>query len=286
MSITQKQKGILFMILSALSFASMQVVVRLTKEIPTMEQIFVRNLFILIVAFFVIRRNKGSFYGERKYQPGLLGRSLFGFLGLIALFYATSHAAQGDVTILNKLSPIFVTLLAVFFMKEKMMPIQLPALALSVLGAFIVFRPSFQSNPLPLFMALLSAVSSGIAYTLLGYFKDKVDGMTVIMHFSTFSAVCSLPFMLYDFVMPDLGQFLLLMLIGVFGSLGQGLITYAYRLVPASEISIFNYTGILFSMLLGFLILGEPVKAASLAGGALVAAASLLVYFYGKRRTV
>ena len=57
MNITQKQKGILFMILSALSFASMQVVVRMSREIPTMEQICVRNFFILIVSFFIIRKN-------------------------------------------------------------------------------------------------------------------------------------------------------------------------------------------------------------------------------------
>ena len=60
MNITQKQKGILFMILSALSFASMQVVVRLSREIPTMEQICVRNLFILIVSFFIMVRKSIS----------------------------------------------------------------------------------------------------------------------------------------------------------------------------------------------------------------------------------
>ena len=104
MNITQKQKGILFMILSALSFASMQVVVRMSREIPTMEQICVRNLFILIVSFFIIRKKRGSYYGPKKYQPYLFGRSFFGFLGLITLFYASSHAAQGDVTVLNKLT--------------------------------------------------------------------------------------------------------------------------------------------------------------------------------------
>lgn len=273
------------MLLSALSFAAMQVVVNLSKEIPTMEQVFARNLFILAAAFLIIRKKRGSFYGSRQYQPQLFGRSFFGFLGLITLFYASSHAAQGDVTVLNKLSPVFVTLLAVVFMKEKLPAVQLPALALSVLGAFIVFRPSFASDPLPLFAALLSALASGVAYTFLGYFKDKVDGMTVIMHFSTFSVVASLPFLLADFVVPDLRQFLLLMLIGVFGSLGQFFITYAYRFAPASEISIYNYSGILFSMLLAFLILGEPLKLSSLAGGALVAAASLLVYVWnGKDR--
>ena len=172
MNITQKQKGILFMILSALSFASMQVVVRMSREIPTMEQICVRNLFILIVSFFIIRKKHGSYYGPKKYQPYLFGRSFFGFLGLITLFYASSHAAQGDVTVLNKLSP------------------------------------SFQSDPFPLIVALLSAITSGIAYTFLGYFKGKVDGITVIMHFSTFSVFGSLPFVIGNFVMPDLRQFL------------------------------------------------------------------------------
>ena len=66
MNITQKQKGILFMILSALSFASMQVVVRLSREIPTMEQICVRNLFILIVSFFIIRKKHGSYYNTAR----------------------------------------------------------------------------------------------------------------------------------------------------------------------------------------------------------------------------
>lgn len=281
---TQKQKGVLYMILSALSFAAMQVVVRLSQGIPTMEQIFMRNSFVLLVTFFAIRRKKGSLFGPMKYQPYLFGRSFFGFVGLITLFYASSHAAQGDVTILNKLSPICVTVLAVVFMKEKLSKIQIPALALSVAGAFIVFRPSFESNPLPLLMAFLSAVASGVAYTFLAFFKDKVDGLSVMMHFSTFSAVASIPFMLRDFVVPDARQAVLLVLIGAFGSLGQAFITYAYRFAPASEISIYNYSGIIFSLLLGALILGEPIKLTSVAGGALVAAASVMVYLYNRRK--
>ena len=268
---TQRQKGALYMILSALCFASMQVVVRLSREIPTMEQIFMRNSFVLIVSAIIILRKKGSLFGPAKYQPYLFGRSFFGFLGLITLFYASSHAAQGDVTILNKTSPIWVTILAVIFMKEKLPKIQIPALALSMVGAFIVFRPSFESNPFPLVVAFFS------------FFKGKVDGLTVMMHFSTFSAVASFPFMLKDFVVPSFKQAVLLLLIGVFGSLGQAFITYAYRFAPASEISIYNYSGIIFSMILGFFILGEPVKFTSVIGGALVAAASVMVYVYNNR---
>ena len=84
-------------------------------------------------------------------------------------------------------------------------------------GAFIVFRPSFESNPFPLVVAFLSAVTSGVAYTFLSFFKGKVDGLTVMMHFSTFSAIASIPFMLKDFVVPSFKQAVLLLLIGVFG---------------------------------------------------------------------
>ena len=136
----------------------------------------------------------------------------------------------------------------------------------------------------PLIVALLSAITSGIAYTFLGYFKGKVDGITVIMHFSTFSVFGSLPFVIGNFVMPDLRQFLLLMLISLFGSFGQVFITYAYRFAPASEISIYNYSGILFSILLGAVVLGEPVKHTSILGGALVAIASIMVYIYGNSK--
>ena len=83
---------------------------------------------------------------------------------------------------------------------------------------------------------------------MLRYSKGKTDGMTVIMHFSTFSAVCSIPFTLGNFVVPNAKELMALVLIGLFGSLGQIALTYAYRLAPAGEVSIYNYSGILFSM--------------------------------------
>lgn len=271
------------MLLSALSFAAMQVVVRLTNRIPTMEQIFARNLFSLLLAYYLIRKNKLSVFGEKRYQPWLFARSFFGFLGLITLFYASSNASQGAVTILNKMSPLLITGAAVIFLKEKLTKVQIPSLILAFIGAILVIQPSFDNNVIPLLSAFLSAVSSSIAYTLLGYFKDKVDGMTVIMHFSTFSTLASIPFMLGNFVMPTPEEFALLALIGVFGSLGQILITYAYRMAPASEISIFNYSGILFSMLLGYTVLGEAISTNALLGGICVVWASLLVYFYNEK---
>lgn len=278
-----KKKGILLMLLSALLFSAMQIVIHITgRHVPLMEQVFFRNIVSLIICFVIIRHNGLSMFGERKYQPLLFTRSVFGLLGLVSLFYAAARASQADITILSKLSPFLITLFAFLFLKEKIARIQVPALIIAFGGAILVANPSFHSNLFPLFLAFLCAIFSSVSYTLLAYFKDKVDAVTVIMHFSTFCSVVSLPFFLLNFSLPSLTDFLLLLLMGTFGGFGQIALTYAYRMAPASEVSIYNYSGILFAMILGYLVLGETVPLTSLAGGALVIFASLLTYRYSR----
>lgn len=282
-NLVTKQKGILLMLLSALLFAAMQVVIHITSgHIPLMEQVFFRNIVSLVLCFIIIKRQKLSMFGEKKYQPWLFVRSCSGLLGLVSLFYAVSHAYQADVTIISKLSPFLITLLAFIFLKEKIAKVQVPALIIAFIGGFIVANPSFHSNLFPLFIAFLCAIFSSLSYTLLAYFKDKVDAITVIMHFSTFCVGVSMPFMAMNFVLPSLTDFLLLLLIGLFGGFGQIALTYSYRMAPASEISIYNYSGIIFSIILGYVILGESVSISSIIGGALVIVASMLTYQYTK----
>ncbi|MGI6732335.1 MAG: DMT family transporter [Anaerovoracaceae bacterium] len=281
MKLSMKQKGITLMLMAALFFAVMQVFINLTGgRIPLMQQVFFRNIISLIISYVLIKKHGLSMFGEKRYQPLLFTRSAFGLLGLVSLFYAASRAHQADVTILSKLSPFLITILAFFFLKEKITKIQIPALFIAFAGAILVANPAFNSNILPLFMAFLTAVFSSVSYTLLAYFKDKVDGITVIMHFSTFCVLVSIPFMIIDWVVPTPGELILLLLMGVLGGFGQICLTYSYRMAPASEISIYNYSGIVFSMILGYFILGENLPTSSILGGALVVLASFITYKY------
>lgn len=281
MELTRKQKGILLMLLSTFLLCAMQVVVSMmNSNIGVMEQVFFRNFISLFVAFYFIKKNKLPMFGERKYQPALFARSLFGFLGIILLFYASRHAFQADVTILSKIAPFLITVFSVFFLNEKISKMQVPALFIAFAGAYLAANPSFDSNFLPLGCALAAAVCNSICYTLLGFFKEKVNAMTVIMHFSTFSMAASIPFMMGSFVIPTMRELIMLLLIGFFGSFGQITLTYSYRMVAASEVSIYNQAGILYSIVLGFIFLGEKPASSSLIGGSLVMLASLLVYFY------
>ena len=104
--------------------------------------------------------------------------------------------------------------------------------------------------------------------------------MTIIMHFSTFCVIATIPFMIYDFVLPNAHELFLLLLIGIFGGFGQITLTYSYRMATASEISIYNYSGIIFSIILGFIFLGEVPDWSSLIGCGLVIIAALITYIF------
>lgn len=281
----RKKQGIALMLLSALSLSSMQVVVKLSSgAVPLAEQIFVRNVINFLIVFFIARRGKVSLKADKRYRGLLFIRSVFGCLGMVFLFYASSHANQADVTVLHKMSPFLITILASVFLKERLSKIQIPALIMAFVGAFVIANPKFNSNVFPIFVAFLAAVASSISYTFLSYFKNKVNGLTVTLNFCLVSIVGTLPFVLSNFVMPTGWNLVMLILIGIFGSMGQLALTYAYRFAPASEVSIYNYSGILFSMILGYFVLDQEISARSVVGGGIVILASLIVYLYNNKK--
>ena len=151
-------KGALLMILSALGFSAMQIAIAKTAQgIPLFEQLFFRNLFACIAAFVSLRRKNLAAFGKRENRGLLVFRSAAGYAGMIALFYASGHAAQGDVAIINKMSPFVVTVLACLFLKEKFTAYQGVALGLAFGGALLVSNPTFQSHWFPVAVAFLSA---------------------------------------------------------------------------------------------------------------------------------
>ena len=273
------------MLASALSFSVMQVFVKLSSaEVGPFDQPFCRNLISLLIAAGMVRREKRPVLREiRQGGWALWGRSFFGCLGIVLFFYATGHARQADVAMLNRSSPVFVTLFAGLFLKEKITPVKIASTVLCLLGAYIAMQPSFDSNPFPLLSALLAAVVAGMAYTMLAYCKNFVSPSVIIFHFSAFSTVCAAALMLPSFVVPSWKVFFMLLLIGVFAAGGQFLLTYAYQQAPASEVSIYQYSGVVFTAALSFLLLGESLSGSSIVGGLVILGAIFWVFEYHGR---
>lgn len=159
----------------------------------------------------------------------------------------------------------------------------IPALLLAFLGAYIAANPSFDSSLLPTLAAVSNAICCTVAYTLLAYFGGRVHPLTVVMHFCVFSTLASVPLMWSEFVLPTGMDLFYVIMIGVFAAIGQISVTMAYRLAPASEISIYDQTGILFSAVLGYVFLHQVPGVRTIVGGLLVILASVMLYTYNRR---
>lgn len=278
-----KNKPILLMLLSALSFSSMQIIVKLLIKIPLMEKVFFRNLISLVVTYMVIKKNKLRLFGSKENRRSLFYRSIFGYLGVILFFYATSQMLTADAAMLNKLSPIFVAIFAHILLKEKIKKINIYALIISFAGAWLVIKPQLNLSVIPAAAGLLSAAVSGAAYIFITDIGKKESIYTVVFHFSFLSVICSIPFIIFSFALPNLYELTLLIMLGALAALGQIALTYAYKSSEASDISIYDYTNIIFSSVLGYIFLSEIPDLYSIIGGSLIIAASIIVFIYNKR---
>lgn len=281
---SERKQAAALMLLSSASFCLMSMAVKLSSaSMGIFQQVFFRNLISLFIVGTIIYRKKLPFLGEKKFQPALCARSFFGFVGVVLLFYATANARQADVAVLSRTSPIWTTLFAALILREKISKVQIPVIALCLAGAFSAMQPSFDSNFFPLLVAAATSLFSGLAYTMIAFCKGKVHPLTVIFHFSLLSTAAGFFLMLPSFSLSSFQNLLMPLLIGIFAAGGQLGLTYAYQKAPASEVSIYDYTGIVISMLLGKLVFGEPITPSSALGGALISCGALWSYLYHRR---
>lgn len=277
-----RPRAVVLMCLSAISFALMGAMVKLSGDLPLFEKVFVRNLISLGVAVVMVRIAGDRLLGHWHHQPLLLARSLIGLGGVMSFFYAIDHLLLADATILNKLSPFFVSLFAGLFLAERLGGWRLVGMLIAFSGAALVIKPQLAFAEggaealVPALIGLGSAMLAGAAYTLIRALKGREASATIVLHFSLVSTVVTLVPMLMDPVMPSGLQALALLGIGLFAAGGQILMTTAYRMAPAGEVSIYSYLTIVFSALAGWALWGEVPDVASLIGFALIAGVALV----------
>ncbi len=285
MKLSNRAKGALCIMSSALCFSCMSVFVHLAGDIPTFEKAFFRNFVAAIIVFIIIRRKHIPLRIGKDARLMVLLRCLFGTAGLILNFYAIDRLALADANMLNKLSPFFAILFSFFLLKEKIKPVQ----ALAVLGAFagslLIMKPTGANMQLvPAIGGFFGGMGAGAAYTCLRKASQHgAKSEIIVLYFSCFSCLFTVPFILANFVMPTAKQLLLLILCGLCGAGGQFSITAAYTFAPAREISVYDYTQVIFSALFGYFLFEQLPDVYSMLGYALIIAMALVNFLYNKR---
>ena len=282
---SNKTKGMMCIIISAFCFAIMNTFVRLAGDLPSIQKSFFRNFVALIFAAAMLLRTEEKFSFDRKNLPYLLLRAFFGTVGILGNFYAIDHLVLADASMLNKLSPFFAILFSYFILREKTSPGQAIAVVIAFIGALFIIKPTGVSFNAASLVGVMGGMGAGIAYTMVRLLSKRGErGPFIVFFFSAFSCAATLPFLIFDFHPMEWWQLLCLLGAGLAATGGQFSITAAYSFAPAKEISVFDYTQIIFAAALGFIFFGELPDGYSLIGYVIIIAVSVRMFLAGRKQ--
>ncbi|CEJ74486.1 transporter [[Clostridium] sordellii] len=284
LNISDRNKGILFIIISAFGFAMMSAFIKLSGDLPSFQKTFFRNLVSCIIAFALILKYKESFFGSKENRKILVWRSIFGTLGIILNYYAIDRLVLSDANMLNKLSPFFVIIFSAIFLKEKIKTNQAIAVGIAFIGALFIIKPTLNFEVIPSVAGTMGAIFAAAAYTCLRVLGGKEKFYTVVFFFSLFSTLAILPFTIVVYKSMTIVQFGYLILAGIFASIGQFGVTLAYKYAPAKEISIFDYSNIIFSAIISIIIFNTIPDKFSFIGYIIIFSASYYMFRYNKKK--
>ncbi|AUN15097.1 DMT family transporter [Paraclostridium sordellii] len=284
LNISDRNKGILFIIISAFGFAMMSAFIKLSGDLPSFQKTFFRNLVSCIIAFALILKYKESFFGSKENRKILVWRSIFGTLGIILNYYAIDRLVLSDANMLNKLSPFFVIIFSAIFLKEKIKTNQAIAVGIAFIGALFIIKPTLNFEVIPSVAGTMGAIFAAAAYTCLRVLGGKEKFYTVVFFFSLFSTLAILPFTIVVYKSMTIVQFGYLILAGIFASMGQFGVTLAYKYAPAKEISIFDYSNIIFSAIISIIIFNTIPDKFSFIGYIIIFSASYYMFRYNKKK--
>ena len=251
----RKIKGIISIILSAAGFAGMAFFVKLSGDVPTMQKAMFRNCVAALIAFVMMRQQGLHYSVPKELRIPLLLRCCFGTLGILCNFWSITYLKLGDASILQKMAPFFAIVMSIFILGEKPNKMAIVSVLLALLGAAFVVKPGQGIVGLPALVALFGGFSKG---------------PVVVFCFSMFSVLVLLPYFLFQYKPLSIQQTVYLILAGCSAAVGQIFVTKAYAYAPAKEISVFDYSQVLFAALLGFVVFGEVPDVYSFVGYALI----------------
>jgi len=265
-----------FALLSAAGFACMAACVRMASGgLPQTEVVFFRNFIALLMLLPLMFHSRVSLRTGR-FDLHLL-RALSGLSAMYLYFYAINGLHLSDALLLNYTSPVFIALFAVLWLKEDWTAARRWALGLSLVGLGLLFHPSAGIVSLPGLCGLASGALAGLALTTTKRLSDSDEPLSIVVWFALIASVVSALPLLWSFVLPQGTAWAWLLAVGLFGSLGQLGLTWAYKHAPVTRVAPLGYSGLLFAGLIGFAAWGEVPDLLGLAGMLLITAAGITV---------
>jgi len=266
------------MFLSVCTFSVMDLLVKWSSDYPTGEVLFFRGFFGLLPAYFLIPKKKlKTFYTTARSKEHLF-RCLMGLMALIAIVVALRELPLAVVVSLSYAAPLFITVLSIFLLSEKVGIFRWVAVLIGFIGVIIIAEPGFKGMNYLYFLPLIFCI--GMAFVTITIRKlSTTEPIWLISIFFTITiSIAGLATIPMGWVMPNFQDFILLALIGVTGGSANLFLTQSYKLSEVSLVAPLKYLALIFAIIFGYLIWNEIPTVKTLIGASLVVLASLIIF--------
>jgi drug/metabolite transporter (DMT)-like permease len=280
--------AILFKVLSTACFAVMGACARWLGEFfPVGQVVFSRSFFAIIPVVIYYTWRGEIWTAMATSRPfGHMARGLTGVVSMFFLFAALARLPIAEVTAITFSTPLLIVALAALLLGERVRGYRWSAVILGLLGVLVILAPHLSvggfaamsaTATLGAVFAVLNAVFAAAAYIQIRRLTSSETTSSIVLYFSLISSACGLATLPFGWVWPGLHQFSILFLMGFVGGIGQLFMTESYRYAQASLTAPFDYTSIIWAVILGYVAFGEVPGPSVWAGSAIVIAAGLFV---------
>lgn len=294
--------GVGLKVLSALLFTIMAALIRaLGPDVPTGQVVFARSFFALapLMAWLVWRGGVGAALKTRR-PVGHALRGAVGVASMFCMFAGLARLPLPDATALGYASPLFTVVFAALLLREQVGPHRWAAIAVGLSGVLVMLWPQLHSGALAgalsgaegasetavgaAFAVGATVLTAGAMIQIRRLTQSEGTG-AIVFYFTLWSMVTGLVIStLFGWRWPEDGrEAALLVGVGFVGGVAQILLTESYRHADASLIAPFEYTSILWALIIGLVVFGDLPSAWVAAGGAVVVASGAAVAWVERR---
>ena len=251
--------GALYMILSVTFFSLMDILVKITDEYAVGQILFFRSLFGFIPIFFLIPKDRLKNFYKTKRISLHFWRSSFGAIAMAAIFIALRNLELAETVAMTFAGPIFVTLFSIFFLSEKVRATRWSAVIVGFIGVIFISRPGFEAINYYYIFPIIFCLGFAAVCILIRKLTLYGENVWLIAFYFTLASglggLATFPF--GGWLMPTTNVFILLILIGIFGSIANLLLTQSYKLAEVSLTTPLKYLALLYAIGFGFFLFNE-----------------------------
>ena len=266
------------MLMSVCAFSIMDIIVKWSEAYPLGQVLFFRGFFGVILYFIIMPRDRiKNFYLTKR--PGLhFLRCMSGLIALVAIFIALRNLPLATVVSISFAAPIFTTIFSIFLLSEKVGMFRWIAVLVGFIGIIIITEPGFSSFNIYFIYPIIFCLGLSYVAIAIRQLSTTEPVWLISLYFSIAITLASLVTLPYGWVIPNFGDLILLMLIGVFGGVANLWLGQSYKLAEVSLVSPLKYLALVFAIIFGYFIWDEIPTSKTLMGSVLVILSSFIIF--------